>query len=62
MQNNTAAIPSFSQLNQIDIKCKLKNTLKLKYYDIIRNNLPLLFLYSLLYLDFNNASYKDYSD
>ena len=59
--NNTKAIQSCKKPNWIDIKCKLKESLKFKYWDAIRENSLLFFLYGLLYLAFNNVCHKDYN-
>lgn len=43
------------------MKRKLKELLKFEYRDVIQKNLFLLFLFALLYFDFDDACYEDYS-
>lgn len=58
---NLTPILSHIEPNWINIKCKLKYLPKFEYQDAIYENLLLLLLYGLLYLDFDNICYKDYS-
>lgn len=61
VQNNIITISSRIKPNQANIECKLKESLKFKYWDLICKNSLVLLLYSLLYLDFDDAYYKDYN-
>lgn len=60
--NNIATTSSYAKPNWGDIKRKLKELLKFEYCNAIRKNSLLLLLYNLLYLDFDDACHKNYSN
>lgn len=60
--NNIATTSSCAKPNWEDIKRKLKELLKFEYCNAICKNSLLLLSYNLLYLDFDDACHKNYSN